>query len=936
MVEIWGFWATYVMFGRRSYSKSPHMTFSRSIVLFASGLSAAAGLAADPLAVRGQAGYEQKIKPLLEQYCFDCHADGSDKGDFTFDKFTDYPALRADMKFWDHVRQQVVTHVMPPEKKDKPSLEQRDAIIAWIDDSVFWFDPAKPDPGRVTYRRLNRTEYNNSIRDALLLDMRPANEFPPDDTGYGFDNIGDVLSLSPMLMEKYLRAARAIADKAMDVTTPDHTDLELTAKKFWNQKGETKEWEGLRWFHGEAEAATKVTVPVAGNYALTLHVAATQAGNEPAKIGLRVDGKDVSTYDVLKVYKNEEGPWQKIQQTVSLKGGESKIAVRYLNDFSDPMNPDPNKRDRNVVLDKVEVQGPFGLLAPKGTRLLRWLLEEKPAGLPAMLLSGEDFNEGEGAAAKDTGGIVLASSGYIKKPVELSKAGKYRLTIKAGAQQAGDEPAKFDVRLAGKTVGAGAITAKNQAAQWFDIDAELPAGAHELQIWFLNDFYDETTKADRNLWIHQVKIQGPMGEGGVQSGDVPALVERLGTRLFRRPMSEAEKTKWQTFAGLAMKEGEAPLGAMRFVLEGMLVSPAFLFRSPPEPSGEVKDGVAAIDELSLASRLSFFLWSAPPDERLLQLAAKGELRKNLTAEVQRMIGDWRGWALTESFAGQWLQLRDMEIVSPDTRRFPEWKGGVASMMQKESQSFFDHILRENRSVLEFINADYTFLNEKLARYYSIDGVKGDKFQKVSLAGTPRGGILTQGSVLTLTSSQTRTSPVKRGKYLLENILGMPPPPAPGGVPPLDESKVRRSKQTLREQFAEHRSNASCAGCHAFLDPMGFAFENYDAIGRWRDKEKENPIDASGTLVRGQSFKDLVELRALLARDMADDFTRNLAENLLTFALGRGLEHSDKPAVKEIVRRAKEDGYKFQGMILAVCESAPFQKVRVGDTRAPGE
>ena len=247
--------------------------------------------------------------------------------------------------------------------------------------------------------------------------------------------------------------------------------------------------------------------------------------------------------------------------------------------------------------------------------------------------------------------------------------------------------------------------------------------------------------------------------------------------------------------------------------------------------------------------------------------------------------------------------------------------------------FFDHILHENKSIIEFLNADYTFVDAKLAKYYDLKGVKGDKFQKVSLQGTPRGGILTQGSILTLTSTQTRTSPVKRGKYLLENILGTPPPPAPGGVPPLDESKVRKSNLTLREQFAEHRSNSSCAGCHAFLDPMGFAFENFDAIGRYREKEKNHPIDASGQLVRGQQFKDLTELRALLATDLADDFTRNLAENLLTYALGRGLGYSDKPAIQEIVRRTQSNGYKFQDMIQAVCESVPFQKMRVSSGKA---
>lgn len=891
-------------------------------------LPAMAAPAADALATRGQAAFDQKIKPLLEQYCFDCHSDGTDKGNFTFDEHKDYAALRADFVLWDHVRQQMVTHVMPPEKKDKPSLQQRDEIVAWIDDAVFWFDPEKPDPGHVTARRLNRTEYNSTVRDLLFVDTRPAREFPPDDSGYGFDNIGDVLSLSPMLMEKYLRASRDIAEDAMDISIPGHVDIELGAKKFWNQKGETKEWEGIRWFHSAAEAASKVTVPAAGTYALTIYVAATESGNEPAKITLRINGKDVSTYDITTRWKGEQGPWQKITQSVQLNGGESKITVAFLNDHSDPANPDPNKRDRNVALDKIEVQGPHGLLSPRGSKFLRWLIGDKPVGLPILQLSGEHFSKAEGDASIDTGTIQLASAGYVKHAVEIQEAGKYKFTLKAGAQQAGDEPAKTELRIAGKTIGAFSVTAKNQAAQFFHVEADLPAGKHELQVWFLNDFYDAATKQDRNFWLHQVKIEGPIGKGsGIQAADLPVLVEKMGSRLFRRPIRDVEKTKWQAFAALAVKEGESPLGALRYTLEGMLVSPSFLFRVSPQPVGAVVNGNADIDEFSLANRLAYFFWAAPPDDRLLELASKNELRKNLAAEVKRLISDWRGWSLTEDFAGQWLQLRDMDIVSPDTKRFPKWKSGIAYAMKRESQSFFDHILRENRSVIDFLNADYSFMDAKLAKFYDIPNVKGDKFQKVSLQGTPRGGILTHGSILTLTSTQTRTSPVKRGKYLLENILGTPPPPAPGGVPPLDDRKVRMSNLTLREQFAEHRSNASCAGCHAFLDPMGFAFENYDAIGLWRDQEKNHPIDATGSLVRGQQFKDLTELRTILARDLADDFTRNLAENLLTYALGRGLGYSDKPAVHEIVRRTKAAGYKFQDLILAVCESVPFQKMR---------
>jgi hypothetical protein len=322
----------------------------------------------------------------------------------------------------------------------------------------------------------------------------------------------------------------------------------------------------------------------------------------------------------------------------------------------------------------------------------------------------------------------------------------------------------------------------------------------------LNDFYDEKTRQDRNFWLHQLTLEGPVDAGGgIAAAEVPALVEKLGTRLFRRPMLDEEKAKWQGFATLALKEGLPPIEALEYVLRGMLVSPSFLYRTEPRPVGDIQHGIALVDEFSLASRLSYFLWSAPPDDRLLQLAAKGELRKNFAAEVKRMIADWRGSSLGENFAGQWLQLRDMDIASPDSRAFPEWKGGLGYLMKKESQTFFDHILHENRSVIEFLNADYTFMNDKLARFYGIEGVKGDKYQKVSLQGTPRGGILTHGSILTLTSNPTRTSPVKRGKYLLEKSSAPRRRPRPAACLHWMK-KARSSNLTLRQQFAEHRSN----------------------------------------------------------------------------------------------------------------------------------
>lgn len=886
-----------------------------------------------PLPPRGEAAYHQKIKPLLEKYCFDCHSDGVEKGDFTFDEHKTFADLRADLVLWDHVRHMIATHVMPPEKKEKPSLLERDELVSWIDDSVFWFDPAKVDPGRQTYRRLNRTEYNNTIRDALLLDLRPADEFPPDDSGYGFDNIGDVLTLSPMLMEKYMRAARQVADQAVKVQEPTHAHLLLGPKKFWNQKGETSEMSSARWFTNNAEIATKVTVPADGTYKIMLRAAASRAGDEAAKLRVRIGEQELGTHEVTRIFNNEIGPWQTITLQARLKKGESKLVVAFVNDFQDEKNPDVDKRDRNVALADVAVDGPFSLMAPKPSRFLAWLLDGRPVGAPELELSGEDFEKGEGTSHIDTGTIELATKGYVRHPLEIVTPGIYQLKLKVGSIQGGNEPAKCELRVAGKTVGAFSVTTKDQAPQWFECKAELPAGMHELQVWFLNDFYDEKTKADRNLWIHEVHVRQPGASNTLGAAEMPALIERMTTRLFRRPSTVDEKTKWSSLAAAALKEDASALETLEIVLEGMLMSPSFLFRGHATPSGAASNGSALIDEFSLASRLSYFLWAAPPDDRLLQLATKNELRKNLATEVKRMIGDWRAWAMTENFAGQWLQLRDMDIVSPSERRFPEYKGGVGYSMKRETQMFFDHILRENRSVIDFLNADYTFLNSTLARYYGINGPNGgdrNKFEKVSLAGTPRGGVMTQGSILTLTSNPTRTSPVKRGKFLLENILGTPPPPAPGGVPPLDDKRIDMEKLTLRQQFEEHRANASCAGCHAFLDPMGFAFENYDAVGRWRDTDKGNPVDAAGSLVRGQKFNNFADLRTLLTNELSGDFERNLAENLLTYALGRGLEHHDKPAVREVVKRTQAAEHRFQDMIIAVCESVPFQRMRVSE------
>lgn len=888
-------------------------------------------------ALRGQETYDKQVKPLLEQFCFDCHSDGVRKGKFALDEHKDYGELKSDLKHWDHVRQMLNTHVMPPLDKDAPSLEQRDGLVKWIDENIFWFDPASPDPGHVVIRRLNKSQYNNTIRDLLFLyDMRAAEEFPPDDTGYGYDNIGAVLSLSPMLMEKYLRASRKVAEAAIKVTAPEKASIEIGASKFEKKDGVDFDGEsqGVLWFFSSAESKASFQLPAEGTYRIRVKASAAQAGPDKAKIAVRVDGKSLGEYEVSNEWKEKDTQWQPIEIETVLSPGSRRLGIAFLNDFFDEKAPE-HHRDRNVAIDNVTIEGPIGLTPPRPSKFLQWLTPGVTYGLPAIELSGEDFSAGEGPSARDTGAIYLASNGYVKHPLMISEPGKYRFTLKAGALQAGPEPAKWEVRLDDKVLKSGEVTAKNQAPQWFNFEADVEPGKHELRVAFLNDFYDEKAKADRNLWVHEVKVQGPLTpQKPLVEKDLADLVTKTGNRLFRRAMTADEKTKWITFAKQAMTAGEDARGALGYVLEGMLASPAFLFHTQPVPAGSKLGNSELIDETTLASRLSYFLWSAPPDDRLIDLAAKGELRKNLSAEVHRMIGDWRASAMTENFAGQWLLLRDVDLVAPNPRQFPQFDGSISAAMKRESEMFFDFILRGNRSVIEFLNADYTFVNRKLAQFYELPGADKIKtkdkysFIKVSLAGTPRGGLLTQGGILTVTSNPTRTNIVRRGKFILENILGTPPPPAPGGVPPLDEKEARFGHLTLRQQFEAHRKDMGCAGCHALLDPIGFALENYDAVGRWRDQDHKQPVDSTGHLIRGQQFKNAQELREIIVRDMKGDFVRCLSENLLTYSLGRGLEYADRPAVKEIVRRAEAGGYKFHDIILAVTESVPFQRMRL--------
>ncbi|WP_406700613.1 DUF1592 domain-containing protein [Singulisphaera sp. Ch08] len=407
------------------------------------------------------------------------------------------------------------------------------------------------------------------------------------------------------------------------------------------------------------------------------------------------------------------------------------------------------------------------------------------------------------------------------------------------------------------------------------------------------------------------------------------VVSRFAARAFRRPVQPDEVDRLMKLYDKAESEGERFEACVRLVLEGVLVWPDFLFRVELDPRDAQPGTSYPINEYELASRLSYFLWSSMPDETLLTLAAEGRLRGELESQLRRMLSDPKAAAFVENFAGQWLTIRKLAFVAPDSKEFPGFDDELRSSMIRETELFFESIVREDRSILDFLDADYSFVNERLAKHYGMSGVEGKEFRRVKLPAN-RGGILTHASILTLTSNPTRTSPVKRGKWVLDQLLNTPPPPPPPDVPDFPEEK--RLTGSLRKVMEMHREKPICASCHQRMDPIGFAFENYDATGAWRDKDGTFLIDPSGVLPDGRSFQGPTELKTIL-RGKKELFSRCLAEKMLTYALGRGLEYYDKCAVDKILEALNQNGDRFSVLMTEVVKSEPFQmRTATGEVR----
>lgn len=730
---------------------------------------------------------EDRVKPFFASYCVDCHSGDEAKAGLRFEEFPKIEDFVKEGPHWQKVVSQIQAKGMPPAESDQPSDEDRAAVSAWLAHAATNIDCSKPQtPGRPTIRRLNRVEYNNTVRDLLGIDFKPADDFPADDVGEGFDNIGDVLSISPILIEKYLNAAETIASRAIFVKEP----IKATERRFEGEgsrataPGGTADDGKSQRLTSNGELYRSIKFQSTGDYEFRIRAYGEQGGDGVAKAALKIDNEDPIEFDVPATAE-EPGIYK---FTTTVKEGKRRVAVAFINDFFQKEVDGKPAIDRNLVIDYFEVAGPTKL-------------EDKP--LPQSHLK------------------------VIFRPIE-------------------------------------------------------PATKEQ---------------------------------------DIRAILERFALRAYRRPPTSEEIDRLRAIVALAEEGGEPIERGIQLAVGAVLVSPYFLFKveldDPAQP-----DRVRELNDYELATRLSYFLWSSMPDDELLKLAAQGKLRDEsvLRKQVERMIADKSSDAFVENFAGQWLQLRNLEIRQPDPNRFPKFNEELRSAMRKETELFFASVLREGRSVGDFITGDYTFVNEKLAKHYGIADVKGKEFRRVELKGLPRSGVLTQASILLLTSDPTRTSPVKRGKWVMETILGTPPATPPANVPEIEKQKLTG---TLRQQMEQHRINPACATCHALMDPLGFGLENFDAIGAWRDKEGEYPIDASGKLPDGADFNGPKDLTKILSRQQ-EPFLHSLTEKMLTYALGRGLAYYDACEVRSITSAVGADNGKLATLVWEIVRSRPFR------------
>ncbi len=724
----------------------------------------------------------EQVRSFLGAHCTSCHNDQAKVAGLSLADLEATPA-----HVWEGAAVRLRKGLMPPKGSPRPAAEDLAAAADWME-RRFAEESGKQevDPGRVTMRRLNRAEYNNTVRDLLGVHFRPADDFPPDDTGYGFDTIGDVLSVSPLLMERYLRAAEQIANRVIDLRpAPEATTTQYLADNE-EQYRRTDPDDPLGYPYPPGDFLAEHFFPVDAEYDIHIKVKdsrSAEARKADPELTLYLDGEAL-------------GNWK--------------------------------------VVDGEYVQGYFGVRVPV------------TAGRHEIYAEFE--------------------KGYVNKETRDYYVDEKYLTRRL-----------FTDRI--------------------DVGGPYDYHARAQSTWKKLFVCEEQTAACAER-----------------------IVSTLARKAYRRPVTEQEVDELTALVDLARARGDSFEAGIQLALKAVLVSPNFLFRTERDPQpGQLR----RLNDFELASRLSYFLWSSMPDEALLTAAEKGDLTRpaELEKQVRRMLADAKSSALVENFGGQWLQLRKLDETTPAAEEYPMFHEHLRRAMRRETELFFERILREDRSIIEFIDADYAYVNNQLAALYGMEGVSGHEMRLVSLDDPNRGGVLTQASVLTVSSYPTRTSPVLRGLWVLENLLGAPPPPPPVDVPPLDASKIDPG-MPLRKQYEIHREVPSCAVCHVAMDPIGFSLENFDAVGRWRTHDGHGPVDASGELPDGRAFNGPAELKKILLEDK-EDLAEAITEKMLTYALGRGLEARDRAAEKRIAEAVIADDYRFSRLIVEIAKSPLF-------------
>ena len=740
------------------------------------------------------------LRSAVGQYCLNCHDAAVKKANLDLESILEDP-VALHPREWEQVIRKLRARQMPPaNRKQRPDEPTYQAILSRLEASLDAAAVKDINPGRTdTLRRLNRTEYQNAIRDLLALDIDATALLPKDDASHGFDNI-NVGTLSPTLLDRYITAAQKISRLAV----------------------------------GNVQRAGGDTFRTPADFSQEQHVQGLPLGTRGGMLIPYAFPQDA----------------------------EYEVQIRLTRDRNDEVEGLRERHEVQVLLDRGVVASFF--VEPPRDRNFDAVDRHLKARIPV------------------TAGPHQVGVTFVKNPTSLIEWKRQPYNVHFNMHRHPRVgPAIYQVSINGP------------------YDASGPGETPSRRRIFATK---PTLPQDEERCAKQILLS-------------------IARRAYRRPVSEADMEKPLALYREARKEHNFDSG-IESGLSAILVSPNFLFRVERDPEGVAASTAYRITDLELASRLSFFLWSSIPDDELLAVAARGDLREPAILEMQtrRLLTDPRANSLAINFAGQWLYLRNLDSFTPDLRLFPDFDDNLRQALRQETELFMAHIVRHDRSALELLKADYTFLNERLAKHYGVPGVYGSQFRRASAAEYGRGGVLRHGSVLAVTSYATRTSPVLRGKWVLENIIGTPPPPPLPDVPALDN--VLAANLSVRERLAQHRANSACASCHNLIDPPGFALENYDAVGRWRFLEEGKPVDASGGLPDGSQFTGIAGLEdGLLQRP--ELFAGTLTEKLLTFALGRGLEHYDAPAVRRIVHEAQADAYKFSAIIVGITRSTPF-------------